>query len=462
MAATPTRFVRRLERGDARARPPSSTTSRPPGCATTSARSSEALEKNAVVLGDATDADVFALAEDELEAAVQVFHVRGGRIRGQRGWVVEKVEDVTTADLVEHLAAAGLRRGRDAATPCPREVLVPALPRDVERASRPGSAACAARRVDLRVPQRGDKRALMETVRAQRRAGAGPAQDPPGRRPDHPQPGAAGARRRRSTSTRRRCASSATTSRTYQGTDVVASMVVFEDGLARKSEYRRFVVRGPTTGDGRHRRDARGASPGGSAATSRSEPTSEPSWRRRGRPTRTADPAPRARRPRDRPRDRRPRRFAYPPQPRRRRRRAAAGRRRRSGRWTSSASTTSPCAAWPSGSRRCGCPDEDAPGASCRARARVSTCSSASATRRTASPSPTTASAGQGDDDERARRRRRAGGDPHARPAQALRLGQAAAAATVDEVAAGARHRAADRRRPSSTRSAGPADGSPR
>jgi len=49
-----------------------------------------ALEKSAVVLGDATDADVFALADDELEAAVQVFHVRGGRIRGQRGWVVEK------------------------------------------------------------------------------------------------------------------------------------------------------------------------------------------------------------------------------------------------------------------------------------------------------------------------------------------------------------------------------------
>ena len=62
-----------------------------------------AMEKNAVVLGDATDADVIALAEDELEAAVQVFHVRGGRIRGQRGFVVEKVEDVDTGDLVEQL-----------------------------------------------------------------------------------------------------------------------------------------------------------------------------------------------------------------------------------------------------------------------------------------------------------------------------------------------------------------------
>ncbi|MFD0802888.1 excinuclease ABC subunit UvrC, partial [Streptomonospora algeriensis] len=64
-----------------------------------------ALEKQAVVLGDSTDCDVIALAEDQLEAAAQVFYVRGGRIRGQRGWVVDKVEDVGTGELVERFLA---------------------------------------------------------------------------------------------------------------------------------------------------------------------------------------------------------------------------------------------------------------------------------------------------------------------------------------------------------------------
>src|SRR5688572_31444987 len=64
-----------------------------------------AMEKQAVVFGDGTDADVVAFAEDGLEAAVQVFHVRTGRVRGQRGWVVEKTEDLTTGDLVHHFCS---------------------------------------------------------------------------------------------------------------------------------------------------------------------------------------------------------------------------------------------------------------------------------------------------------------------------------------------------------------------
>ena len=60
-----------------------------------------ALEKQAVVLGDGSDVDVIALAEDPLEVAVQIFYVRGGRIRGQRGWVADRVEEGGTAELVE-------------------------------------------------------------------------------------------------------------------------------------------------------------------------------------------------------------------------------------------------------------------------------------------------------------------------------------------------------------------------
>ena len=85
-----------------------------------------------------------ALAEDPLEAAVQVFYVRGGRVRGQRGWVVDKVEDLTTGDLVEHFLQQLYGGSARPGTPCPREVLVPALPPDATAVQRPGCGDCAA------------------------------------------------------------------------------------------------------------------------------------------------------------------------------------------------------------------------------------------------------------------------------------------------------------------------------
>src|SRR3978361_1326059 len=93
-----------------------------------------AMEKQAVVFGDGTDADVVAFAEDDLEAAVQVFHVRGGRVRGQRGWIIDKVDPVETPGLVENYLAQfyGTDDDVEPASNIPREILVPELPENVE------------------------------------------------------------------------------------------------------------------------------------------------------------------------------------------------------------------------------------------------------------------------------------------------------------------------------------------
>ncbi|MET8474761.1 excinuclease ABC subunit UvrC [Streptomyces sp. NPDC006422] len=200
----------------------------------------KAMEKSAVVLTDATDADLVALAEDELEAAVQIFHVRGGRVRGQRGWVTDKVEAVTSGDLVEH--ALQQLYGEETGDAVPKEVLVPALPDPLE----PVQAWLTERRgsnVSLRIPQRGDKKALMETVH--RNAQQALVLHKTKRASDlttrsRALEEIAGALDLDSAPLRIECYDISH----LQGDDVVASMVVFEDGLARKSEYRRFEIKG--------------------------------------------------------------------------------------------------------------------------------------------------------------------------------------------------------------------------
>lgn len=232
------------------------------------------MEQQAVVLGDATDADLIAVASDELEAAVQIFHVRGGRIRGQRGWVVERTEESLAAlmqdfliqfysDAVERAlvdaadeAARVQRRGVDQYSTqppkpgavVPREILVQQLPDEAFEVETlltelRGSG------VDLRVPQRGDKRALMETV--ERNAKEALRQHKLKRVGDLTARSAAlqdiqEVLGLEEAPLRIEC----TDISHIQGTDVVASLVVFEDGLPRKSDYRRYRVK-EAAGDGR-------------------------------------------------------------------------------------------------------------------------------------------------------------------------------------------------------------------
>ncbi|TNM39613.1 excinuclease ABC subunit UvrC [Nocardioides albidus] len=203
----------------------------------------KALEKQAVVLGDGSDADVIALAEDPLEVAVQVFYVRGGRIRGQRGWVADRTDDGDTAALVEDFLLqlyAGVAP-EDARDAVPREILVPALPGEHATFEQLLSDLRGSR-VEIRVPQRGDKKALQATVA--RNATESLALHKTKRASD--------------LTTRNRALAEIAEALELdevplriecydvshiQGTQIVASMVVFEDGLARKGEYRRFVIK---------------------------------------------------------------------------------------------------------------------------------------------------------------------------------------------------------------------------
>ena len=198
-----------------------------------------ATERNAVVFGDGTDADLIAIVEDPLELGVQVFNVRSGRIRGERGFVLEKAEDLDTAGYMSRVLQYLYVDDPEALIP--REVLLSAPTDDAATwqdwlSERRGSS------VDLRVPQRGDKRALMETAQAN-------------------------AKNTLSSHKTRRSGDLTTRSialteiqeaiglgeaplriecidiSTLQGTDTVASLVVFEDGLPRKKDYRTFIIK---------------------------------------------------------------------------------------------------------------------------------------------------------------------------------------------------------------------------
>jgi excinuclease ABC subunit C len=198
----------------------------------------KAAEAQLMVSDRAEDFDVIGVADDPLEASVQIFVVRRGRVVGHRGFVAEKVEDLTSAEFL----ALTLQQvyGADG-TEVPRRVLVPELPADHDvittwlTALRDGP-------VDVAVPQRGPKRALQETVT--RSAGEDLSRHRLRRASDH------NARSKALTELQEALGLRQAPLRIecydmshLQGTDYVGSMVVVEDGLAKRSDYRRFKVK---------------------------------------------------------------------------------------------------------------------------------------------------------------------------------------------------------------------------
>lgn len=193
-----------------------------------------ALERNTVVFDEGVDADVIGIAVDELEAAFEVFHVRGGRIRGERGYVVERVDDATPEDLVGGLLLT-LAEDVDEVPP---EILVPAEPEAsvvALLAQRRGSA------VTVRIPQRGAKRSLAETVsrNAQQRLDLHKAR----------RTGDLTARSRALQDLQEGLGLPSAPLRIetidvshLAGQDVVGSLVVFEDGLVKPGEKRTFAL----------------------------------------------------------------------------------------------------------------------------------------------------------------------------------------------------------------------------
>jgi len=210
------------------------------------------LEKQTVVLGDGTDADVFGFDDNGIEVAVQIFSIRGGRIRGQRGWIADSV-DLEGADsdvdrLPEYVQRALMTLyAETSADAVPPRVLVPELPADVDAVAQL-LAEHRGRPVSIRVPRRGDKRRLLETVEQNAREAMA----------RHKLKRASDLNARSAALEELRIALHLDVAplriecydiSNLQSTEIVASMVVFEDGLPRKSEYRRFTIRQPGQSD---------------------------------------------------------------------------------------------------------------------------------------------------------------------------------------------------------------------
>ncbi len=199
----------------------------------------KAIEKQQMVLDRPEDLDVVGVADDELEAAVQTFFVRKGRVVGRSGFVIDKAEDLTPGELVDRV----LERlySEDPPLGVPKQVLVPTESADPALYERwlSGSRGSA---VAVKVPQRGDKRALMETVSQNAREEL--QRHRLRRAADHN----SRARALNELQDRLDLPEAPLRIECYdmshiQGTDYVGSMVVLTDGLPDKREYRRFKVR---------------------------------------------------------------------------------------------------------------------------------------------------------------------------------------------------------------------------
>lgn len=201
----------------------------------------KALEHNAVVFDDATDADVLAIADDPLEAAVRLFRVRQGRIRGELGFILEKGEDLSPSAVMSHALARVYEPSDMLDRDVPREVLVSIQPEDVEAWTTVLSSMRGSR-VEIRVPQRGDKRAILDT--ASQNAISALAVHRTRRTADLTTRSLALREVQEflglgEAPLRIECLDIST----LQGQDTVGSIVVFEDGLPRKSDYRTYAIR---------------------------------------------------------------------------------------------------------------------------------------------------------------------------------------------------------------------------